>query len=196
MSPGAAGLAASGLRARVQVFPLIDSSPVFGSTFDGRSLDKSVRRTATRGLPSEPFMGRTTAHGGAIVVAISALLGSSSALAAEAGLDFNRDVRPILSDRCFSCHGPDAEDRQAGLRLDLRDAAIAELDSGTTAVVPGDPVKSEIIARITSTDPDVVMPPPRVNKPITPQEAEILRRWITQGAEYRGHWAFERVERP
>jgi hypothetical protein len=111
-------------------------------------------------------------------------------------LDFNRDVRPILSDRCFSCHGPDAEDRQAGLRLDVRDAAIAELESGATAVVPDDPGKSEIIARITSTDPDVVMPPPRLGKPITPEEAGILKRWIAEGAEYRGHWAFERVERP
>ena len=120
----------------------------------------------------------------------------SSAHAAEAKLDFNRDVRPILSDRCFSCHGPDNEDRHAGLRLDLRDAAIGPLDSGLTAVVPGDPAKSEIIARITSTDPDVVMPPPRLNKPITPAEADILKRWITEGAEYRGHWAFERVERP
>jgi len=119
-----------------------------------------------------------------------------SARAAEPKLDFNRDVRPILSDRCFACHGPDHEDRQAGLRLDTRDAAIAPLDSGLTAVVPGDPAKSEIIARITSTDPDVVMPPPRVNKPITAAEAEILNRWITEGAEYRGHWAFERVERP
>ncbi|NBW95911.1 MAG: DUF1549 domain-containing protein [Planctomycetia bacterium] len=119
-----------------------------------------------------------------------------TAAAAEGRLDFNRDVRPILSDRCFACHGPDGEDRQAGLRLDLRDAAIAALDSGGTAIVPGDPAKSEILARITSTDPDVVMPPPRVNKPITPAEAKILERWIAEGAEYRGHWAFERVERP
>jgi len=111
-------------------------------------------------------------------------------------LEFNRDVRPILSDRCFACHGPDADDRQAGLRLDVRNAAIAELDSGATAVVPGDPAHSEIIARITSTDPDVVMPPPRLNKPITPGEAEILKRWIADGAEYRGHWAFEPIARP
>ncbi|MFM9058699.1 MAG: PSD1 and planctomycete cytochrome C domain-containing protein [Planctomycetaceae bacterium] len=116
--------------------------------------------------------------------------------AAEPRLDFNRDVRPILSDRCFACHGPDAEKREAGMRLDLREAATARLDDGLTAVVPGDPAKSEIIARITSTDPDVVMPPPRLNKPITPAEAEILKRWIAEGAEYRGHWAFERVERP
>ena len=121
---------------------------------------------------------------------------AAGAETADPKLDFNRDVRPILSDRCFACHGPDAEDRQAGLRLDDRDAATAELESGTRAVVPGDPGRSELVARITSTDPDVVMPPPRLGKPITPAEAEILKRWIAAGAEYRGHWAFERVERP
>ena len=121
---------------------------------------------------------------------------TTAAWGVEARLDFNRDVRPILSDRCFACHGPDGEDRQAGLRLDDREAAAAELASGARAIVPGDPKQSEIIARITSTDPDVVMPPPRLNKPITPAEAEILKRWIAEGAEYRGHWAFERVERP
>ena len=125
------------------------------------------------------------------------LLGVTAAAgAAEPRLDFNRDVRPILSDRCFACHGPDAEDRQAGLRLDLRDAATAPLDSGETAVVPGDPATSEMVARITSGDPDVVMPPPRIGKPITPAEAAILERWIAEGAEYRGHWAFARVARP
>ena len=121
---------------------------------------------------------------------------TTAAWGVEARLDFNRDVRPILSDRCFACHGPDGEDRQAGLRLDDREAAAAELASGARAIVPGDPKQSEIIARITSTDPDVVMPPPRLNKPITPAEAEILKRWIAEGAEYRGHWAFERLERP
>jgi hypothetical protein len=124
------------------------------------------------------------------------LVAAGLARAAEPALDFNRDVRPILSDRCFSCHGPDGEDRQAGLRLDLHETATAELDSGMTAVVPRDLATSELIARITSTDPDVVMPPPRLNKPITPAEAEILKRWIAEGAEYRGHWAFERLERP
>ena len=116
--------------------------------------------------------------------------------AAETTVDFNRDVRPILSDRCFACHGPDAEDRQAGLRLDLRAAATAALESGVTAVVPGDPAASALAERITSTDPDLVMPPPHIGKPITPAEAEILRRWIAAGAEYQGHWAFERIERP
>ena len=130
------------------------------------------------------------------LLAAMVVVGVWAAAAPAAPLDFNRDVRPILSDRCFACHGPDAEDRQAGLRLDQRDAATKPLESGATAIVPGDPATSELLARVTSTDPDVVMPPPRLGKPITPQEAEILRRWIAEGAGYRGHWAFERVQRP
>ncbi|MGB8854577.1 MAG: PSD1 and planctomycete cytochrome C domain-containing protein [Pirellulales bacterium] len=131
------------------------------------------------------------------MVCAAALLAAGSASRADGPpIVFNRDIRPLLSDRCFACHGPDNEDRQAGLRLDSRDAAIATLDSGARAVVPGDPAASEIIRRITSSDPDVVMPPPRVGKPITPAEADLLARWIRAGAEYRGHFAFERVERP
>ena len=146
-------------------------------------------------------MGRTFPPSGsagrvAWLAAVLAAAGSSSTAGAAEPLDFNRDVRPILSDRCFACHGPDNEDRQAGLRLDDRAAAIAPLDSGATAIVPGKPESSAILARVLSTDPDTVMPPPRVNKPVTPAEAAILRRWITEGAAYRGHWAFERVERP
>ena len=130
------------------------------------------------------------------LAALVCLSAGQPAHAADSKLDFNRDIRPILSDRCFACHGPDAEDRQAGLRLDDRAAAVAALESGGTAIVPGKPEASEILARVASTDPDVIMPPPHVNKPVTPAEAEILRRWITEGAEYRGHWAFERVQRP
>lgn len=116
--------------------------------------------------------------------------------AAESSIDFNRDIRPILSDRCFACHGPDDKTQEGGLRLDLRDAAVAELASGSTAIVPGTPSASELIARITGTDPDAVMPPPHIGKPVTPAEAAILKRWIAEGAPYRRHWAFERVERP
>jgi hypothetical protein len=129
------------------------------------------------------------------VVAI-AILAFGRASAADPAIDFNRDIRPILSDRCFACHGPDDKTQEAGLRIDRREAATAELESGSTAIVPGKPSASEMIARITSTDPDVVMPPPHLGKPITPAEADLLRRWIAEGAAYRGHWAFERVERP
>ncbi|MEX0689090.1 MAG: PSD1 and planctomycete cytochrome C domain-containing protein [Pirellulales bacterium] len=140
-------------------------------------------------------MGRTARSS---VVWLTAVTVSLSALVhgAEPPLDFNRDVRPLLSDRCFACHGPDGEDRHAGLRLDLRETATAALESGAVAVVPANAAASELFARITSTDPDLVMPPPHVGKPITPAEARILDRWIAAGAEYRGHWAFERVEQP
>lgn len=116
--------------------------------------------------------------------------------AADAPLNFNRDVRPLLSDRCFACHGPDEEDRQAGLRLDTRETAIAPLDSGAAAIVPHDAGSSELVTRITSSDADTMMPPPEVGKPLTAAEAVVLRRWIEEGAEYEIHWAFQRIERP
>jgi len=117
-------------------------------------------------------------------------------LAGAAGPDFARDVRPILSNRCFACHGPDEDRREAGLRLDLREAAVSALDSGERAIVPGHADGSELVARITSTDPDLVMPPPHVKKPISADERRILTEWIAAGAEYRPHWAFVKPERP
>ena len=87
-------------------------------------------------------------------------------------ISFNKDIRPILSDRCFTCHGPDAEERQAGLRLDTMADATAVLESGLHALVPRKPFKSEIMARINSRDPDVVMPPPEVGTPVTQEEAK------------------------
>ncbi len=111
-------------------------------------------------------------------------------------VDFNRDVRPLLSNRCFKCHGPDEEKREAGLRLDVRDAAITELDSGTRAIVAGHPADSELIARITSDDPDLVMPPPHLKTSLSEDEQQILTAWIEQGAPYAPHWAFVPPVRP
>ena len=113
-----------------------------------------------------------------------------------AGPDFAREVRPVLSNRCFKCHGPDEGHREAGLRLDLREEALRELDSGTRAIVPGHPDDSELIARITSTDPDLVMPPPHAKIVLTDRERQILTDWIAAGAEYRPHWAFVKPIRP
>jgi len=124
------------------------------------------------------------------------LIVTSAVSTAAEKVVFNRDVRPIVSDRCFACHGPDDAKRESGLRLDRAAEATAELSGGTRAIVPGKPDESELLARITSTDPDVVMPPPHLGKPVTPAEAAILHRWIEEGAEYQGHWAFTRVERP
>ncbi|EAQ82346.1 DUF1553 domain-containing protein [Blastopirellula marina] len=109
---------------------------------------------------------------------------------AKEPIDFNRDIRPLLSGNCFHCHGPDPESREAGLRLDQRDGAVAELDSGSIAVVPGKPDDSELLARLTGDD-FVRMPPPESGKQLTPAEVDLFRRWIAEGAEYQRHWSFE-----
>jgi len=109
---------------------------------------------------------------------------------------FNRDVRPILSGNCFYCHGPDPKHREADLRLDQRETAIADL-GGYAAIVPGKPEQSALVKRVSSTDPDEQMPPPASKKPhLTDEQITILRRWIAQGAEYEGHWAFLPLANP
>jgi hypothetical protein len=110
--------------------------------------------------------------------------------AASEALDFNRDIRPILSRNCFACHGPDEHDRQGGLRLDDRVAATSELESGRTAIVPGKPAESEFVARIRTTDPDLVMPPPESNHVLTAAQKNLLEQWIAAGAPYAAHWAY------
>ena len=125
-----------------------------------------------------------------------ALLWVISSAALAAGPDFNREVRPILSNRCFKCHGPDEGHREAGLRLDRREDAIGPLDSGNRAVVPGHADSSELVARITSGDPDLVMPPPHTKVTLTADEKRILAEWIAAGAEYRPHWAFTKPVKP
>ncbi|MCI0360331.1 MAG: PSD1 and planctomycete cytochrome C domain-containing protein [Planctomycetaceae bacterium] len=111
--------------------------------------------------------------------------------AAEPGApDFNREVRPILSAHCFKCHGPDDKVREAGLRLDRRDSATAKLESEATAIVPGQPDKSELVRRIFAEDEGERMPPPAANKVLSAQQKDILRRWIAAGADYAPHWAF------
>jgi hypothetical protein len=107
------------------------------------------------------------------------------ARAAPPALDFNRDIRPILSENCFYCHGQDSNKRQADLRLDVRDAAIEG-----AAIVPGDAAASPLIERIHSDDPDTRMPPPDSNRRLTVEQKRLLERWIQQGADYQVHWAF------
>ncbi len=106
-------------------------------------------------------------------------------------IQFNRDIRPILSDNCFACHGFDAKTRKAGLRLDTQEGAFAPARSGKPAIEPGKPDASELWARIQSDDPDDLMPPAESHKQITPAQKELLRRWIEQGAPYQKHWSFE-----
>jgi len=109
--------------------------------------------------------------------------------AAPAHLEFNRDIRPILSENCFYCHGLDPKHREAKLRLDLPEEATRDL-GGYSAVVPGKPEESEVTARINSDDRDEQMPPPKSNRKLTPAQKETIREWIAQGAEYQKHWAF------
>ena len=109
--------------------------------------------------------------------------------AAAEAVSYNRDVRPILSDKCFACHGFDDKTREAGLRLDVREAAIQAYDTGTP-IIPGDPDNSTIIERIESDKASRVMPPASTHKTVSADEVAILRQWIKEGAEYEPHWAF------
>ncbi|MDB6149994.1 MAG: hypothetical protein JWQ44_1442, partial [Chthoniobacter sp.] len=113
--------------------------------------------------------------------------------AAAERVDFNRDIRPIISGKCFACHGPDEESREADLRLDVRAEALKERD-GVRAIVPGDLKASELLLRVTSTDRDEVMPPPKEGHPLEPKEVALLKQWIEQGAEYQSHWSFIKPE--
>ncbi|MDQ6701501.1 MAG: DUF1549 domain-containing protein, partial [Acidobacteriota bacterium] len=109
---------------------------------------------------------------------------------------FNRDIRPIMSDTCFRCHGPDKNARMAGLRLDIREEALKPSKSGVAPIVPGSPDQSAIIQRIFAPDPKRVMPPEYAHKTLSATQKETIRRWVAEGAQYEGHWAYQPVKRP
>ncbi len=125
-----------------------------------------------------------------LLVAAFALSVAGVAGAADP-VEFNRDIRPILSENCIPCHGPDKARRKSGLRLDDRAAALA-----AAAFVPGRPDESELVDRISSLDPEAVMPPPESTKILTPSQKDLLRRWVAEGARYQAHWAYEPIRRP
>lgn len=118
---------------------------------------------------------------------------NSNSVASDDPVTFNRDVRTILSSACFRCHGQDAEHRAADLRLDQAEGAVGSSDDGA-AFVPGDAANSQAWQRISSDDPEMVMPPPSANRQLSDDEKETLRRWIEQGAKYERHWAFEPIQ--
>ena len=127
-----------------------------------------------------------------------AVVESSRCPAAESAakrIQFNRDVRPILAENCYACHGPDKNARKAKLRLDSRADAVSDHE-GTIPIVPGHPEQSELVTRIRSEDPEEIMPPPKTGKKLTPQQVEILQKWILDGAEFEGHWAYTLPTRP
>ncbi|MEM8954433.1 MAG: DUF1553 domain-containing protein [Verrucomicrobiota bacterium] len=128
-----------------------------------------------------------------IGVGVCVAMGSFWEAAAE--IDFARDIRPILSDNCFHCHGPDGADRKADLRLDTEEGAKADL-GGYFAVVAGKPEESLLLERIFHDDPNELMPPDDSERVLSPREKDLLQLWIEEGAKWEGHWAFEPVERP
>lgn len=131
-------------------------------------------------------------------MSVAALAIASSASAADPKIDFNRDVRPILSNNCFFCHGPDEKERKGGdkgLRLDTADGFFEDL-GGHAAVVKGKPDASELIKRVISTDNDTVMPPAKSGKKLSAKEVETLKLWIAQGAPFSRHWSYEKPVKP
>ena len=105
-------------------------------------------------------------------------------------VDFNYHIRPILSNNCYACHGPDESTREAGLRLDQFESATALLENGGRAIVPGKPSKSQLIKRVHSTDPNYRMPPVESKKSLSGYQRDLLKKWIEQGAEWKAHWSF------
>lgn len=126
-----------------------------------------------------------------IILITIVLLGVTGDTCQAADIEFSRDIRPLLSDKCFRCHGPDAENRKGDLRLDVRSDAVT-----AGAINLDNPESSALLNRITSDDPNLRMPPPSTEKFITPEETELLHAWIQDGAEYSSHWAFVKPERP
>jgi hypothetical protein len=134
--------------------------------------------------------GRTAAAVGALALAAASVLSGQE-------IEFNRDIRPILSDQCFSCHGPDAAKRKTKLRFDTESGAKIELAKGRFAIVPGDPERSELVRRVTSTDTAVRMPPAYAGRAaLRADEIERIRRWIAQGARWQPFWSFIPPQRP
>jgi len=128
---------------------------------------------------------------------LTTVIVSALSLSARAEkLEFNRDIRPILSDNCFACHGIDAKHREAKLRLDTAEGALVEGESGAIPITPGDLAKSEVWLRILSDDKDEIMPPPKAHKTLTAAQKDTIKRWIEQGAAYQKHWAFEPIAKP
>ncbi len=125
-----------------------------------------------------------------------ATIGFSTIVTAAPPVDFTRDVQPILAEHCTACHGVDAEARESGLRLDVRADVLRGGDSGEPAIFPGEAKRGTLLSRITSSDPDLLMPPPDAQRPLSSAQIQTLTQWINEGATYSSHWAFEPPQKP
>ena len=131
----------------------------------------------------------------ALAVGLAAAIACESRSTAAAGVDFDREIRPLLAAKCFSCHGPDGESRKAGLRLDTHEGATTPLDGGVRAITPGDASKSELLARVRLAAGDSDRMPPSGHEPLTADEVDRIERWIAEGAVYSSPWAFTPIAR-
>ncbi|MDP6903705.1 MAG: DUF1553 domain-containing protein [Verrucomicrobiota bacterium] len=131
----------------------------------------------------------------ALFILIGCFLVSGPVTAAPKKISFNRDVRAILSENCYTCHGPDANARKAKLRLDVRESAVSERKDGLFAIKPGDVEESELIYRILSDDPDEMMPPRESKLSLSAEQKAVLKQWVSEGAEYQPHWSYVRPVR-
>src|SRR5437762_13205972 len=131
-----------------------------------------------------------------MLVSLAAAPPAADGEARSRPIDFSREIRPLLANYCFQCHGPDDKARKARLRLDQRPSATAELRSGKRAIVPGKPEESELLARLTARNELDVMPPPKLGNRPKAEEITTLRRWISQGAPYTTHWSYVPPVRP
>ncbi len=146
-------------------------------------------------LPHSSFLGWLRRRFPVLgLVFVTGLAGAAPA-PAQGKVNFNRDIRPILSDNCYACHGPDTVKRKAGLRLDQKASALAKLESGDFAIVPGKPDESSLVVRVLATDDDQ-MPPEESGKKLSAQQIQTLKRWVSEGAEWQAHWSFIKPERP
>src|SRR5882672_8261419 len=139
----------------------------------------------------------TTSRRCSLLLAAASLASHSLAAEKAPAIDFDRDVRPVFSENCYACHGPDKDKRKAGLRLDLKEDAFKKLDSGDFAIVPDNPDQSRLL-KVISLPPadDDHMPPAKTGKKLGSTQVELLHRWIVQGAKWTGHWSYVMPERP
>jgi hypothetical protein len=145
-------------------------------------------------MPTPPFRSYL------ILIFLTISLAIGGLLRVQAGptrhVNYSRDIRPILSNTCYKCHGPDEQSRKAGLRFDTKAGAYAKLESGDAAIVPGSSAKSAMYQRLSSHDPDVKMPPPDSGKTISVEQIQLIKQWIDEGAEFHPHWSFVRPQHP
>src|SRR5262249_37750942 len=133
---------------------------------------------------------------GSVLLGMAFLSADAAAAAAgKGGVDFSRDILPVLSDNCFQCHGPDEKARKGKLRLDTKEGAF-RIKDGKTMIVPGKSPESELFRRIATKDPDDLMPPPESNHKLTPRQITLIRQWIDEGAPWGRHWAFDPIRPP